>query len=69
MSLKYQAFEAEISDAKSQMFEDENKLNRSNNTSEISTKADSEEEKSPDLLIRHVPEKFMPPLELSRIKL
>ena len=47
-------------DTMSQMFENENKLSRSSYTRELSTQTDSEEERSPDRLIRHVPEEFMP---------
>ena len=60
LSQEYQAFEAEISDTMSQMSEDENKSRSSTKTREISTQTESEEERSPDHLIRHVPEKFMP---------
>ena len=60
MTLEYQAFEAEISDTMSQMSEDENKSRSSTKTREISTQTESEEERSPDHLIRHVPEEFMP---------
>ena len=59
LSQEYQAFEAEISDTMSQMSEDENKSRSSTKTREISTQTESEEERSPDHLIRHVPEEFM----------
>ena len=55
----------------SQMSEKENKSSRSSYTRQILTQIDSEEERSPDHLIRHVPEEFMPtpsPRTTSRAK-
>ena len=56
----YEAHIAEISDKMSRKSKDENKSRSSTKTREISTRTESEEERSPDHLIRHVPKEFMP---------